>query len=221
VADRQGDQESRDDALRDAAAADAPAATEAPDDDAVPRTRPRAQTDRFENARSGRRVGAHRVTARPRRVWYYLLAAIVGIAVLTGAGVLAVQAIGSSVTDFINPPDEEPTVEPVKPELDPDATVAVLNGTPDDGLGLAVADAISTNKWGKIGFSEVAANREVQISAVFYTSVADEAMALGLAQELGGVSTYQSYDYTKYGMQLVVLLGTDYAGPGSEKADAE
>jgi len=178
-------------------------------------------SDRFENARSGRRVGAHRETVKPRRFWYYLLAGVVGVALLSGGGILAVNAIGESVTELINPQEPEPEPEVVKPALDPEATVAVLNGTPDDGLGLAVADEISKNKWGTIGFSEVAADREVEISAVFYSSVADEAKALGLAQELGGVSTYQSYDYTKYGMKLVVLLGADYAGPGQTPADEE
>ncbi len=172
--------------------------------------------DRFDRLPAGKRVGVHRFTAKPRRFWYYLLAAVVGIALVTGGGVIAIQMIGSSVTEFLYPAEPEPVVEQIEPKLDPEASIAVLNGTETDALGFAVADEITANEWGQIAFSEVAAQRDVQISAVFYTSVADEAMALGLAKELGGVSIYQNYDYTKYGVDLVVLLGADYAGPGSE-----
>ena len=38
-----------------------------------------------------------------------------------------------------------------------------------------------------------------------------------LAKELGGVSTFQGSDYDEYGARLIVLLGADYAGPGSDQ----
>lgn len=223
MADQQGDATSREDATRDAPAGGPDAAkTESGSGIAAgPRRRRKMKIqDRFDRPSRESRVGAHRYTAKPRRFWAYFLAGLVGIGILTGIGIFAVHSVGSSVTDLLDPQEPEPPVEQVQPELNPDATIAVLNGTESDGLGFAVADAITDNDWGQIAFSEVAASRDVDISAVFYTSVADEAMALGLAKELGGVSTYQNYDYTKYGVQLVVLLGADYAGPGSEAAEA-
>lgn len=174
--------------------------------------------DRFDRLPASKRVGAHRFTARPRRFWYYFLAAVIAIALVTGAGVIAIQLIGSNVTNFLDPENPGSFVAQTGPELNPDASIAVLNGTEADALGFAVADEITTNEWGQIAFSEVAAQRDVEISAVFYESAADESMALGLAKELGGVSIYQNSDYTEYGVDLVVLLGTDYAGPGSEAA---
>ena len=77
--------------------------------------------------------------------------------------------------------------------------------------------AITQNGWGQILFSAPAASSDVKISAVFYSTPEDEAAALGLAKELGGVSTFQSSDYDEYGARLIVLLGVDYAGPGSDQ----
>lgn len=218
MADQQREESTRDEASADSTSAEVASSTS--EKARVTGTAKKAQ-DRFDTLRPGHRVGAHRFRARTRKVWQFLVAGIVGVALLTGAGMLAIHFLDVSLTEIIAPEEEEPVVEEVQAELDPDATIAVLNGTPDDALGGAVADAIVENEWGQIGFSDIAANREVQISAVFYTSVADESIALGLAKELGGVSTYQSYDYTKYGVQLVVLLGADYAGPGSEAAEPE
>lgn len=170
--------------------------------------------DRFDHPPKGRRVGVHRIVAKPRRFWVFLVAALVGVALLTGAGIFAVNNIGGEIMGAGETSEKAPAVEQTAPVLDPEATIAVLNGTVTPGLEASVAQTIVDNEWGQIGFTEVAASNEVQISAVFYTSVTDEAAALGLAAELGGVSTYQSNDYTQYGVQLVVLLGSDYAGPG-------
>lgn len=172
--------------------------------------------DRFERPRRVGRVGAHRLVARPRRFWLYLVSALVGVAVLTGVGIVLIQNIGTDVSSFLeNKPEEAATVvEQVKPVIDPEATIAVLNGTPTEGLDASVAQIITDNGWGLIGFSQVAATDDVKISAVFYSDPADESAALGLANELGGVSIYQSDNYAEYGVRLIVLLGSDYAGPG-------
>lgn len=175
--------------------------------------------DRFEVPPRDRRVGAHRLVMKPRRFWHYFLATLVGVALLTGAGIVLVQT-APSVTEIFEKGDVVPVIKKTEPKLDPDATVAVLNGTETDGLQNEVAAAITDGKWGTIGFSDVAASRDVKISAVFFASKADEPAALALAQELGGVSTYQSKDYTQYDVQLAVLLGADYAGPGSDSASS-
>ncbi|MCB1274576.1 MAG: LytR C-terminal domain-containing protein [Leucobacter sp.] len=184
-----------------------------------------AAPDRFEHPHRANRVGAHRLVIKPRRAWQYLLAGLIGVAVLTGLGILAVQSIGSGGNEVIDAGKDMGVIARVDPVLDPDATVAVLNGTTIDGLQNDVAAAITDGPWGTILFADVAASDDVTISAVFYGSEADEAVALGLAKELGGVSTYQSNDYEKYGVQLVVLLGSDYAGPrlgdGKAASDAD
>lgn len=177
--------------------------------------------DRFDNLPKSRRVGAHRITAKPRRFWLYLVAAIAGIAVLTGAGIIAVHSIGAGVSSSIGDAAEAPAAEEqVRAEADPEATIAVLNGTDTPNLQAGVEQVILANEWGQIAFSDYAASREVQISAVFYSDPEDETAAAGLAAMLGGVSTYVSADYGEYGVRLVVLLGADYAGPGFDEAAA-
>lgn len=178
-------------------------------------------SDRFDDAVKGGRVGAHRVIGKPRRFWIYLVSALIGIALLTGAGVIILQVTGANLQSMAGSGGTatEPTKKPasVKAELDPTAQVVVLNGTAMSGFEAIVDSAITQNGWGQILFSAPAASSDVQISAVFYSAPADEAAALGLAKELGGVSTFQSSDYDEYGARLIVLLGADYAGPGSEQ----
>ncbi len=173
--------------------------------------------DRFEHVKHGGRVGVHRLSAKPRAAWQYLVAALVGIVVLTGAGILVVNLSGSSVTNWAEQQgaQAEPAAPKVKAAIDPTAQVVVLNGTPKPDLGAVVDGIITSNGWGQILFSDKAATNDVQISAVFYSDPADEAAALGLAKELGGVGTFQNSDYDEYGARLTVLLGADYAGPGA------
>ncbi len=177
-------------------------------------------SDRFDDAAKSGRVGAHRVIGKPRRFWIYLVSALVATALLTGAGVIALQVTGANLQSMGGSDTQtEPTKKPVtvKPALDPTAPVVVLNGTGMDGFESIVDGAITQNGWGQILFSAPAASSDVQISAVFYSAPEDEAAALGLAKELGGVSTFQSSDYDEYGARLIVLLGADYAGPGSDQ----
>lgn len=174
--------------------------------------------DRFEKPRKSERVGAHRVVGRPRRFWIYLVSALVGVALLTGAGILAIQITGTNLQNLTEE-TPAPTKAPpsVQPKLDPAASVVVFNGTPMVNFESIVDQLITENGWGQILFSSPAATTDVQISAVFYSDPADEPAALGLAKELGGVSTFQTNDYDEYGARLVVLLGADYGGPGSDQ----
>ena len=189
--------------------------------EATPPRSTTASRDRFEHVERSRRVGAHRYTGKPRRFWIYLVYALLATVLLTGAGIIVVQFGGASVTQLWN--DEQTQEEPppppaVDPVLDPTAEVVVLNGTTMPGFAAIVDSLITQNQWGSILFSGDADATDVEISAVFYGSVADEATALGLAQELGGISVYQSHDYLQqYGARLVVLLGADYGGPGSDQ----
>lgn len=175
--------------------------------------------DRFDALEKSPRVGAHRVIGRPRRIWLFLVCAVIGFLLLTIGGVLYLQISGQSVADLrgeTSTSTAKPEVK-VKAELDPEAQVVVLNGTPMEGFEAVVDSEITQNGWGQILFSGPAAVNNVEISAVFYADPADEAAALGLAKELGGVSTFLNTDYSEYGARLTVLLGTNYAGPGSDQ----
>ncbi|MGK0722217.1 LytR C-terminal domain-containing protein [Leucobacter sp. W1478] len=188
----------------------------------VDRPRQARQTlpeDRFDRLPKGRRVGAHRIAARPHRFWLYLVAVVAGVVVLSGLGIVALQVFGGNVGTFTSE-QEAPVAAPeqVQGALDPNATVAILNGTETPNLQEGLEAVITENAWGQIAFVEYAASRDVQISAVFYGAPEDEAAAAGLARELGGVSYYESPDYEEYGVRLVVLLGADYAGPGFDQA---
>lgn len=176
--------------------------------------------DRFDALPKNPRVGAHRVAGRARRAWRYVLVGAIATVVLVTAGVVYVNSIGSgSGLPLQNDPPSQ-TEDRVVPQIDPTATVVVLNGTPTPNLAAGVDEVITLNAWGSIIFSDNAATRDVQISAVFYADEADLPAAEGLAQQLGGVSTYQSDGYAEYGARLIVLLGADYAGPGRDEAAA-
>ncbi|WP_053387092.1 LytR C-terminal domain-containing protein [Leucobacter japonicus] len=189
-------------------------------DGSRPSARQTYPEDRFDRLKRTGRVGAHRVTARPRYIWQYLIAGLLGFAVLTTLGILAVQGIGGTGKLSLGPSGESSGSANAKitPELDPTATVAILNGTPTQYLAAALDTIVTEQQWGSIEFSGSAATADVAISAVFYSDPADAPAAAGLAEKLGGVSTYTSTDYEKYGVRLVVLLGADYKGPGIDEA---
>ena len=173
-------------------------------------------TDRFDMVPRSGRVGAHRVTAQPRIVWLYVFATLAGAALLTAAGIIGVNLANSagSLPPLPSETQKAPEEAKVTPELDPEASVVLLDGTSAQGeLALRLAPVITSEQLGVILAAVPAANADVEISAVFYADPADEAAAHGLANELGGISTYSSTEYTEYGARLVVLLGSDYAGP--------
>lgn len=176
--------------------------------------------DRFDVPRQAGRVGAHRIAGRARRGWRYVLVGAIATVVLVTAGILWANSIGGGSNDPVAQGPAQPQEQRVTPELDPTASVAVLNGTPTPNLAAGVDQVITSNGWGVIAFSDDAVSRDVQISAVFYAVPEDEAAAAGLAAQLGGVSTYQSDGYGEYGVRLVVLLGADYGGPGKDEAAA-
>ena len=122
--------------------------------------------DRFDALAKSNRVGAHRVIGAPRRFWIYLVSALVGIALLTGVGIIALQVTGASlqnVTGSGTGSESKPTSKPasVKAELDPTAPVVVLNGTGMSGFESIVDGVITQNGWGQILFSAPAASSDV------------------------------------------------------------
>lgn len=175
--------------------------------------------DRFDVLEPSGRVGAHRVNPRPRYVWQVLIACVLGVAVLTTAGVLWLTigtGSSSSVVEKARNNAAEST-QTVTGKLEPEATVAILEGTANDGqLAAAVDTAIRTEKLGTVTAAMPANTNDIKISAVFYTDPADEAAAIGLGKELGGIAAYRNEAYAEYESQLVVLLGADYKGPGAD-----
>jgi len=176
--------------------------------------------DRFDQPRRSNRVGAHRITGRVRRTWRYVAVGAIATVLLIAAGIFWANSIGGGGASDTSSQGQTEEQGQATPQLDPTATIAVLNGTLTPNLAAGVDQVITANSWGVIALSDDAAQRDVSISAVFYASPEDEAAAAGLAAELGGVSTYQSDSYSEYGVRLVVLLGADYAGPGQDEAAA-
>ncbi|WP_449277118.1 LytR C-terminal domain-containing protein [Leucobacter sp. GX24907] len=176
--------------------------------------------DRYDEIKRTGRIGAHRVQARPRYFWQFLIAGIAAFVVLTAAGIFWVQGLDGS-NPFSDRLGTEETAEPTQapePEIDPEAEVAVLNGTETLNLASAVDSIITEEQWGTIIFSGDAASHDVTTSAVFYREEDDLAAAQGLAAKLGGMTPYKTDDYADYGARLIVLLGDDYQGPGLDEA---
>ncbi|MBK0420474.1 LytR C-terminal domain-containing protein [Leucobacter sp. CSA2] len=177
--------------------------------------------DRFDRVERTHRVGAHRVTARPRYGWQFVIAGLIGFAILTGIGIGLFSLFDSqgrlpaSVTGEATPKASKSTTPP---KIDPKATIAILNGTSTQNLAAGVDQTIAKEKWGSIVFAGSAASTDVKISAVFYRDDKDQPAAAGLAAKLGGLSTYKTEDYADYQATLIVLLGSDYAGPGIDAA---
>ncbi len=145
-----------------------------------------------------------------------MLGGLIGAAILTTIGIVGITIAGSTGTLPIQPPgSSSPATPKVKPAINAEATVAVLDGTTAEGtLAQAVATKVTEEKWGTIILAVPAATSNVEISAVFYSDAENHAAALGLAEKLGGASTYLNKDYADNDADLVVLLGSDYGGPG-------
>lgn len=188
--------------------------------DTAHRARGEHPEDRFDRVERSGRVGAHRVTPKPRYFWQFFIAALLGFALLTTVGVLWVRSLGG-ISELPIAPKPTATEEAVAPALDPEATVAVLNGTQIEDLGANVDQTVTAEEWGVILFSGNAATPDVTESAVMYRDPADEAAALGLAEKLGGLPTYQTDEYGEYDARLIVVLGSDYAGPGLDGPPGE
>lgn len=178
---------------------------------AVAASRQSYPEDRFDHLPKTGRVGAHRVTAKPRYVWQYVIAGALAVALCVTIGIVTIHGFFGSDSKSASGSSE--TAAPtVKAALDPEATIAIFNANPDTALATNLSNTISAEGWGQVTFTENV--NDIPISAVFYRDPADEAAALGLAEKLGGVSIYLTEDYAEYGSRLIVVLGPDYAGPG-------
>lgn len=176
---------------------------------------PQPLPDRFDDIEKSRRVGVHRAPKRKgsgliRALWLALAIALVSM-----VGILLL-VIGPEKVLFpqgsIGQDAESTTEAEVRGKIDAATTITVLNGTPTPELGQEVADLITQKQYGTVTYVGAASESTAKISAVFYHDPADEALAKGLGEKLGGMQHYLREDYVSYGTQLIVLLGSDYEG---------
>ncbi|MDO9396024.1 MAG: LytR C-terminal domain-containing protein [Herbiconiux sp.] len=171
------------------------------------------------------RVGAHRGPARRGRGWIVLAWAALASVLLVGAGITYLAVINNNIqfTDALGggggssavATEAPPTEAAITPVTDGTLAVTVLNGTEVVGLAGRVGEAAVASGW-NIATMANASTTDFPTTTVYYEDAANEAAALGLAQLLGGVPTELSTNFP--GANLTVVLGTDYAGPGSEVA---
>jgi len=169
--------------------------------------------DSFDKPPKLRRVGAHRAPKPASAAWLRALWIVLATAALTALGIIFV-VIGPE--NILFPQGNNESQEAVSPEeqvkgiTDPATTVTVLNGTTTPGLGDEVAAIITDNSYGTVEFVGNSSDQTATISAVFYTTPEDEALAKGLGEKLGGMSYYLQSTYASFGTQLIVLIGSDY-----------
>lgn len=185
------------------------------------RTVKHLEQDRYDLVERSTRVGVHRSPERSGSFWLRALIVLLTAAVLATLGIVFL-VIGPGNVQLPGTADETDTPVAVKVvgEIDPATTITILNGTPATGLEWNIEQAIRDNQWGIVDFAGPAEDRAVTITAVFYVDPKDEALAKGLGEQLGGASYYLQPDYESYGTQLVVLLGSDYVGPGAMEMPA-
>lgn len=183
--------------------------------------------DRFDDIPSGvDRVGAHRSPRKRGRGWIAFAWAALATAVLVVVGLLALSTLDSR---FELPfggetPTETPTptvVETADPVTDPASldpayleglTLAVLNGTPTQGLSNTAGDQIAGAGWPNPSRA-AASNTEEPTTIVYYSNPDDEGAARGIAL-LVGASDVQLSDAFPVAA-ITVVLGADYVPPAA------
>ncbi len=168
------------------------------------------------------RVGAHRGPKPRGRGWIVFAWAALATALLVGAGVTYLAVVNNSIqfdgvfgagSTSSAAPVETPTPTPtVTPAVDPAATVTVLNGTDVAGLASAVGEAVVANGWAQPTVAN-ASETDVATSTIYYADPASEAAALAMSEQLGVPATLST---AFPGATLTVVIGADYAGPGSD-----
>jgi hypothetical protein len=157
------------------------------------------------------RVGAHRAPARRGRRWVTLAWATLATVVLAGVGIAAVAAYTQRLDfdDALPAPSATPgpTAEPT---LAPDVSVAVLNGTSTAGLAARAGESLAAVGV-PVGITTNADTSDIEQTVVYYASAELEGAARGVAQQLPEAEVRLSEEFGEEGMQLVVVLGADYA----------
>ncbi|MBM7505528.1 LytR C-terminal domain-containing protein [Agromyces aurantiacus] len=169
--------------------------------------------DRFDSIPHGiERVGAHRAPARRRARWITFGWAALATVVLAVAGIAAVSVFNNRLNfDDVAAPTGSPTpVATVPPTVAPDIPVTVLNGTTTTGLAAKASEALAAGGV-PVGVASNADSSDIEQTVVYYASADLEGAARGVAQLLPGAEVRLSEDFAAEGLQLVAVLGADYA----------
>ena len=153
------------------------------------------------------RVGAHRAPRARGRGWITFGWAALATGVLVASGVFALTTIENRVAD--TGPTASVTAA-VKPTIDPEMDVVLLNATSTNGLAADASSALKKQGW-TIGSTANASSHAVKTTTVYYTKPAQAGAAAGLAQSLGISHTMLSSQFAVPGQErLTVVLGSDY-----------
>jgi len=200
--------------------------------------------DRFDAlTREPGRVGSHRGPVRRGGGWLGLVLFLVGLIVITAAGLFVVDRYMRQTSptgqglDFNFPflpelvptptPTDTPAPPPVATAEDAVArglTIMILNGTPVNGLQNTVGDELAGLGW-PVGTRAAAGTRDVLDTVVYYADEANADVARGVlaALGLGEAGEVRFIDPAQYpGQPIVVVLGADHpAVPQPEPAPEE
>lgn len=165
------------------------------------------------------RVGAHRAPAKKGRGWIGFGWAALATVILTGAGLVGLAMVDSSINFdlpfFRAEPSASPSTTPsptAEAVIDAEVPLSILNGTPTPGLANQVGDALLAQGWAGaaegIGSRANAAVRDVEKTLVYYSDPSYEGAARGLVLALGTGDIRLSTDYPA--SPITVVIGLDY-----------
>ncbi|WP_308465890.1 LytR C-terminal domain-containing protein [Rathayibacter soli] len=162
------------------------------------------------------RVGAHRAPRGKGRGWIWVGWSALACVILIGAGVIGLSVINGTI-DFkggaasgTSTPTITPTPTPtIVPTVNPALHVTVLNGTTLDGAAGSVAATLTAAGWQNISTAN-ASETTITHTIVYYSSDANKAAALAMAQSLPGSTTELTQAYVDSGADLTVVIGSDY-----------
>ncbi|OJX67089.1 MAG: hypothetical protein BGO95_10185 [Micrococcales bacterium 73-13] len=197
--------------------------------------------DRFDAiAREPGRVGSHRGPIRRGGGWIGLLLFLIGLVVITAAGLFVVDRIVRDTSptgqglDFAFPflpkPTDAATPEPTEAPVvtnDPNEAVArgvrimIMNGTPVVGLQNTVGDELVGVGW-PIATRAAAGDRQVLDTIIYYVDPANADLARGLAEAIGIGEARPIAPNVYPGQDLIIVLGNDHpAVPRPEPAPTD
>lgn len=189
----------------------------------MPRTP--TQKDRFDELPpDGGRIGAHRAENPRLRGGVVVLWSVIAIIVIVALGIFGTLIATGRVTLFPAPSPTPTVVKTAEPVVDTSYKVTVLNATTQSGLAGTLAQTIVAAGWPA---SDVTAgdagSSDFPTTTVFYSDPAQEGVARGLAQVIGGATVALSNAYADLvagagGKLLVVVIGADRTDAGATPA---